>query len=1366
MIRIIGSALLVAGFLLGSTTGSFAAPSPHSGQSAPSSVPGLMLQGLTLDPAAQKRIAEYRAHPERAGEAIPPMYFEPYTGPLKPRRITSKDFYLKLLDVSNLNGIVVKFTEEAMIRWRDGRPYSKNGANVKPIFDFLARHPGIIMDRNDPAHPEELFDYWEANGERNTGQDLANLNNFYEFYVPENPDPLSLIKEVLEWDIVETAWYVPKWALACADVAPATPNWEADQDYLDPAPLGIDAQYAWAYHPTFGRGRAGYWCIDVEAAWTENHEDFPSSFAILEGGDHGWLGDHGDAVIGIIAACNNGYGTTGISSNVSPKAISWPWQMGATDQDRWITSFNAADVWLLPGESYMIEIHYPGPDPGYGCDSVCGNCGQFRYIAVEYWDNVFTAIQTHTANGIVVYEAAGNGQMNLDNAVYSNRFQRWFRDSGAILVGAGIPTTRVGECWSNYGSRCDLQGWGSSVYSLGYGDRWAGSVEPDRTQWYTHTFGGTSSATPIVTGAGNILQGISQGKYGITLTPFEIRSYLSVTGTAWAGTHDVGERPNLAWAINHIEPDVTPYYATGWSYPVTPRNTTGATAGSCLITSVLDGNTNDTYLNVFGTNIGYSPAADCTGTGVYSEVYLDSPAIYWISWGRIAPGQGFYGVNIGPVTVRGGRHTMQWSIDPLNAFNEYNENNNTHTRQFVWSPLVMTPGIVYTRPVPPLKSWGSPAYYNGDGLRASGGWWLGVAVMPQAGNDVDLYSFNPAYSCTTGFDTSLRVSTYGTGYPDLILTNGNWVGYNPTRNYQAIRYSDANTDDYRAEADTSRPQYSYPAAVTDYLLSTEIFDMYELHLYSGQQYFIGITDVTSTLDLKLCIYHRDSVEIPYSHYLWYSNSVGAGGEEYVIVTPAVSGYYAAVVMKSTSDGWGVGGWYTFRVESPGTPNLSPTPTHSGWDAPLVVRHTNDATVSNCVFPATLVHDANVYFNSSWLNKGTAPSPAGYWTRISVDGIALYDLIGNALSPFVYHVDNNDGPWAGIRGGRHTITLTVDNGNGVAESDEGDNVFSGQYVWSPLPLTHGVGLGRFAPPNRGTGAFYNNDGFSFDPATAYGSAVGVLPTGIAADYDMYVYSDYTGTFSGYSNLIGASTYGGSAIDYVFVPYRLESTYSVYYPAAINWNGATDAQFVEAKHTVGRVFYTDLFTRLDSLLNDNILNPYEFWMNASTQYVINLDVIQGAADLELRVFRDSLMVAGRPNAVAVANLGGAGADEQLVYTPPASDWYALVVAKTDANSGGLPIWYRLSVGPNYPRWVADLRADYWTAPLGLRLSWRHVTSTVYGLPIVGRRYVVYRNTAASFVPAPPDSIGQTTDSIYVDVNPFAATRYFYAVKVKSD
>jgi hypothetical protein len=46
------------------------------------------------------------------------------------------------------------------------------------------------------------------------------------------------------------------------------------------------------------------------------------------------------------------------------------------------------------------------------------------------------AIRAATGRGIHVIEAAGNGGMDLDDARYGRRFDRTFRDSGAIVVGA------------------------------------------------------------------------------------------------------------------------------------------------------------------------------------------------------------------------------------------------------------------------------------------------------------------------------------------------------------------------------------------------------------------------------------------------------------------------------------------------------------------------------------------------------------------------------------------------------------------------------------------------------------------------------------------------------------------------------------------------------------------------------------------------------------------------------------------------------------------------------------------------------------------------------------------------------------------
>ena len=58
---------------------------------------------------------------------------------------------------------------------------------------------------------------------------------------------------------------------------------------------------------------------------------------------------------------------------------------------------------------------------------------------MQYWDDIFTAIVAATAKGITVVEAAGNGNENFDLAIFNNTGLQ--KDSGAIVVGAGVPPT-------------------------------------------------------------------------------------------------------------------------------------------------------------------------------------------------------------------------------------------------------------------------------------------------------------------------------------------------------------------------------------------------------------------------------------------------------------------------------------------------------------------------------------------------------------------------------------------------------------------------------------------------------------------------------------------------------------------------------------------------------------------------------------------------------------------------------------------------------------------------------------------------------------------------------------------------------------
>src|SRR5207237_7783751 len=102
----------------------------------------------------------------------------------------------------------------------------------------------------------------------------------------------------------------------------------------------------------------------------------------------------------------------------------------------------------------------------------------------------------------------------LDSSIYDGRFDRNVRDSGAIMVGAGTGGTGPGVwhapmCWTNYGSRVDVQGWGQKVTTLGYAPDsciWCKIAGDDDSQWYTCTFGGTSAGSAIVAGAAAALQ--------------------------------------------------------------------------------------------------------------------------------------------------------------------------------------------------------------------------------------------------------------------------------------------------------------------------------------------------------------------------------------------------------------------------------------------------------------------------------------------------------------------------------------------------------------------------------------------------------------------------------------------------------------------------------------------------------------------------------------------------------------------------------------------------------------------------------------------------------------------------------------------
>jgi subtilisin family serine protease len=89
-----------------------------------------------------------------------------------------------------------------------------------------------------------------------------------------------------------------------------------------------------------------------------------------------------------------------------------------------------------------------------------------------------------------------------------------------------VPRSRI--FFSNHGKILSVHGWGWHVTTLGYGDAQGGASE---NTWYTLRFSGTSSASPIVTGAVACLQGRAKARTGAFLSPQKVRQILMSTGT-------------------------------------------------------------------------------------------------------------------------------------------------------------------------------------------------------------------------------------------------------------------------------------------------------------------------------------------------------------------------------------------------------------------------------------------------------------------------------------------------------------------------------------------------------------------------------------------------------------------------------------------------------------------------------------------------------------------------------------------------------------------------------------------------------------------------------------------------------------------
>ncbi len=433
----------------------------------------------------------------------------------------------------------VKFHDAVRARSEAGRLVSLAGQDLAPLLAALddGRDTPVVF-RPLIDLPRVDLDRIEREAAQHSGRAQPDLSGM--FFV-ETADLHRAAAVLHASNLVEIAYFEPlgmpppgssQASNGCFDVAPFTDAYCEFQVYRGQE-YGIGMDAAWALPG--GRGQ-GVRVADCEYGYRDQHEDLckvtcepgvevhPSVYA------YGWH-EHGTAVLGQMVGGDNGYGVTGL---VPDAQASFFHEWTVTGRRR-VEAITAAIASVDAGDVVLLEMQIFGAGGSYG--------------PAELDPMVWIVTRLGVDRGVCVVAAAGNGNQNLDSDPYAEYMARG--DSGAIIVGAGTADRRRDKLgFSTFGSRVDVQAWGESVFTAGYGDFVA--VGGDADQSYTALFSGTSSASPIVASAVVSLQGIYRAANGVAMDPSQVRQLLVETGKAQGSGGHIGPLPDMAAAVGRL----------------------------------------------------------------------------------------------------------------------------------------------------------------------------------------------------------------------------------------------------------------------------------------------------------------------------------------------------------------------------------------------------------------------------------------------------------------------------------------------------------------------------------------------------------------------------------------------------------------------------------------------------------------------------------------------------------------------------------------------------------------------------------------------------------------------------------------------
>jgi hypothetical protein len=852
------------------------------------------------------------------------------------------------------------------------------------------------------------------------------------------------------------------------------------------------------------------------------------------------------------------------------------------------------------------------------------------------------------------------------------------------MVGAADPGAHNLSCFTDYGSTVDLHGYGNGVVTTGYGGLFNQS---GCAQDYTSGFSGTSSASPMVTGAAAALQNIANQKYGIDLTPAWVRSALRSGGTP-QGTptaNNIGPMPNLVNAINYIEPDLVALTPGGWDYSIAPRAAADATSGSApLDPAALPGNTT-TYFSTAVQN-----SFSLTGGVSSTETHLFVSDL-WSIIGFIPPlgPSAWAWIDDFPLTIKGGRHTVRTQQDNTFMEEEFSETNNDYARQFIWTGLPLTQDVPVARTWDPERTPMGYVWRDSEGFRGSAGanYWYAFAVAPTvAGEDFDvfLHGETPMNVPQQGWSTEIEQSQYIGDRVDFVVVDRNHAGSGPY--YGSVAEFGASNDKIvEFEEDEGLLSIGVNGPFT--MQANDLITLHELSAVAGNTYRIHVEWVSGFANFQLNVFDGDNIYFDAADGLAVRDAAGPTEDEYAVVTFPNDNFYGIAVSKVRSAD--VAQTLTYNLIVDDVANLA-TVHPSGWYGPIVPRTTDDTTSDFAPLPEVLPGNVpETHFNWAGINQGPVDVTTPFHTKLFIDDVFSWWQNDITLASGVTQFAVNSAigsEFSVVRGGRHHLRSFIDSDGFVPETLEGDNQYTEWFVWSPLPLEDGVALLRSAPPVAapvGYGPFNSSDGFRASYDGDYWTAVATLSTDPGDEYDSAAFLASTGSKDGFgmSQGYGLRTGGGTAYSLIN---RNNAGFDDTDFGAINFtNGAGDLVVHRADAPdLGLAFSAMPFVIDVNVIPDgSLIAMHEILIDAPMVGVpipVDLQNLSGDADLGIAFFHSSTDYAGNLGAFAAMNAAGDDGDEELMVTFDTAAYYGIVVYKNGAGDLNKDARYRIYMG----------------------------------------------------------------------------------------